>query len=304
MILAWLIVIPLAAGALAWPAARLGNAWPRWISLAALALNAVLTISLWAAGGGALPGVRGAWAAELDWPWIADLGIRFHLGMDGFSFLLLMLTFMLGILSVLASWREVTSGTGFFHLNLMWILAGITGVFLALDLFLFYFAWELMIVPMYFLISIWGHERRVYAALKFFIFTQVSGLLMLVAILALYFAHHAATGVYTFQYTDLIGTPLDAGAARWIMLGFFVAFAVKLPVFPLHTWLPDAHTEAPTAGSVILAGLMLKTGGYGLLRFVVPLFPGAAREFAPFALLLAVIGILYGAVLALSLIHI
>jgi NADH-quinone oxidoreductase subunit M len=300
MILAWLIVIPCAAGLLAWWTARFGQSWPRWISAAALALNGVLATVLWAETGGSLPGVQGAWAAELDWNWIPDFGIRFHLGMDGLSYLLLMLTFVLGILSVLASWREITSATGFFHLNLMWILAGITGVFLALDLFLFYFAWELMIVPMYFLISIWGHERRVYAALKFFIFTQVSGLLMLVAILALYFAHHGATGVYTFQYTELLGTPLDPGTARWIMLGFFVAFAVKLPVFPLHTWLPDAHTEAPTAGSVILAGLMLKTGGYGLMRFVVPLFPEAAREFAPIALLLAVIGILYGAMLAFA----
>ncbi len=193
--------------------------------------------------------------------------------MDGLSLLLVLLTLFLGIVSVLASWTEITTSIGFFHLNLLWILAGILGVFLALDLFLFYFAWELMLVPMYFLIAIWGHERRVYAAIKFFIFTQLSGLLMLIAILALYFAHHRATGVYTFEYTDLLGTPLSAAAAMWIMLGFFIAFAVKLPMVPFHTWLPDAHTEAPTAGSVILAGLLLKTGAYGLIRFAVPLFP-------------------------------
>ena len=155
----------------------------------------------------------------------------------------------------------------------MWVLAGIAGVFLAVDLFLFYFAWELMLVPMYFLIVIWGHERRVYAAVKFFLFTQCSGLLMLIAILALYFIHHQTTGVYTFEYSELLGTQISPGAELWIMLGFFVAFAVKLPVVPLHTWLPDAHTEAPTAGSVILAGLLLKTGAYGLMRFVIPLFP-------------------------------
>jgi len=211
-----------------------------------------------------------------------------------------LLTLFLGIVSVLASWTEITKGVGFFHFNLLWILAGIIGVFLAIDLFLFYFAWELMLVPMYFLIAIWGHERRVYAATKFFLFTQLSGLLMLIAILALYFAHHRATGIYTFEYTELLGTPLDPLTAMWIMLGFFIAFAVKLPMVPLHTWLADAHTEAPTAGSVILAGLLLKTGAYGLIRFAVPLFPDASRAFAPVAMTLAVIGILYGAILAFA----
>jgi NADH-quinone oxidoreductase subunit M len=199
---------------------------------------------------------------------------------------------------VLAAWREIRENTGFFYLNLLFILAGIAGVFLATDLFLFYFAWELMLVPMYFLIAMWGHENRTYASIKFFIFTQLSGLLMLIAILALYFAHHAATGVYSFQYDDLLGTAMAPSTAIWIMLGFFIAFAVKLPMVPFHPWLADAHTEAPTAGSVILAGLLLKTGAYGMLRFVVPLFPEAARAFAPVAMTLAVIGILYGAILA------
>jgi len=187
---------------------------------------------------------------------------------------------------------------GFFHLNLLWILAGIAGVFLAVDLFLFYFAWELMLVPMYFLIVIWGHENRTYAAMKFFIFTQLSGLLMLIAIVALYFVHHAVTGIYTFEYADLLGTQMAPQTEMWIMLGFFVAFAVKLPMFLLHTWLPDAHTEAPTAGSVILAGLLLKTGAYGMLRFVVPLFPNAAHTIAPAAMALGIAGILYGAIQA------
>jgi len=167
-------------------------------------------------------------------------------------------------------------------------------------LFLFYFAWELMLVPMYFLIALWGHERRIYAAIKFFLFTQLSGLLMLVAILSLYFLHHQTTGQYTFEYDQLLSTSLSARAALWIMMGFFAAFAVKLPLFPFHTWLPDAHTEAPTAGSVILAGLLLKTGAYGMIRFIVPLFPGAAREFAPVAMILGAVGIIYGAVLAFA----
>lgn len=301
MILLWLIVILLAGGVAAWISARWSASAPRWISLAAVALDFFLGVGLWASNYGMLSlnlAAPGGWLEELDWDWIPQFGIRFHLAMDGLSLLLLMLTFFLGIVSVLASWTEIREGIGFFHFNLMWILAGITAVFIAIDLFFFYFAWELMLVPMYFLISIWGHERRVYAAVKFFLFTQLSGLLMLIAILALFFAHRNATGISSFEYTELLGTHLNPAGAIWIMLGFFVAFAVKLPMFPFHPWLPDAHTEAPTAGSVILAGLMLKTGGYGLIRFVVPLFPGAARAFAPVAMVLAVIGILYGAILA------
>ena len=281
MILLWLILIPLIAGVLAWAVARWSASATRWIALIAVLIDFVLALSLWI--GNFHAGLH-TWFEQADWAWIPQFGIRFHLALDGLSLLLLMLTFFLGILSVLASWNEITEAVGFFHLNLLWILAGIAGVFLAVNLFLFYFAWELMLVPMYFLISIWGHENRVYAAVKFFLFTQLSGLLMLIAILALFFLHYHATGVYTFEYEELLGTAMSPTAEMWIMLGFFVAFAVKLPVVVLHTWLPDAHTEAPTAGSVILAGLLLKTGAYGMLRFVVPLFPHAARTFAPVAM--------------------
>ncbi|MDQ2861849.1 MAG: NADH-quinone oxidoreductase subunit M, partial [Pseudomonadota bacterium] len=228
------------------------------------------------------------------------LGIRLHLGLDGLSLLLILLTIGLGAVSVVASWSEITRQVGFFHFNLMLTLAGVIGVFLALDLFLFFFFWELMLVPMYFLIVIWGHERRIYAAVKFFLFTQGSGLLMFVAILALAFINYRQTGTLTFDYFALAHVPLGPATQMWIMLGFFVAFAVKLPAVPFHTWLPDAHTEAPTAGSVILAGLLLKTGAYGLLRFAVPLFPEAAARFAPVAMTLGVIGILYGAVLSFA----
>jgi NADH-quinone oxidoreductase subunit M len=295
MILVWFLVVLMAGGVLAWIAARWSAATARWISLAAVIIDFTLGLWLWVSRG-----IRTGWIAEVDSSWVPQFGIHFHLAIDGLSLLLVMLTFFLGILSVLASWTEITEAVGFFHFNLMWILAGVTAVFLAMDLFLFYFAWELMLIPMYFLIALWGHEHRVYASLKFFLFTQISGLLMLVSILTLYFAHHAATGVFTFQYRDLLSAVLPAGRSLWVMLGFFVAFAVKLPAFPFHPWLPDAHTEAPTAGSVILAGLMLKTGGYGLIRFVVPLFPDASRAFTPVALALAVIGILYGAILAFA----
>lgn len=299
MILLCLIAILFVAGILAWLAARWSAAASRWIALGATAADFIIGLIVWLRHYGELSLLpHNRWIEQLDWNWIPRFGIHFHLAMDGLSLLLLMLTFFLGIVSVLVSWNEIQERIGFFHLNLLWVLAGITGVFLALDLFLFYFAWELMLVPMYFLIALWGHERKQYASVKFFIFTQLSGLLMLIAILALYFTHHAATGVYTFEYEQLLGTPLSSSYAWWMMLGFFVAFAVKLPVVPVHTWLPDAHTEAPTAGSVVLAGLLLKTGAYGLLRFVVPLFPGAARQFAPIAMILAVIGILYGGLLA------
>ncbi|HVB29005.1 MAG TPA: NADH-quinone oxidoreductase subunit M [Terriglobia bacterium] len=301
MILVWLIVILLVAGILAGFAGRVSKTLPRVISLVAVSIDFVISLALWAENSSQIKFLpQNDWFKQVDWTWIPQYGIHFHLAMDGLSLLLILLTFLLGIMSVLVSWKEIQDGVGFFHFNLMLILAGILGVFLAVDLFLFYFMWELMLVPMYFLIAIWGHERRIYAAIKFFIFTQISGLLMLIAILALYFIHHSVTGIYTFEYNDLLGTALTPHMAMLLMLGFFVAFAVKLPMFPFHSWLPDAHTEAPTAGSVILAGLLLKTGVYGMLRFVVPLFPGAAHEFAPIAMTLGVIGIIYGAILAFA----
>jgi NADH-quinone oxidoreductase subunit M len=297
MILVSVVGILLIGGVLAGLAGRWSERLARWISLVAIGIDLVLAGIVWV---GKASSATGRWLDEVDWGWVPGLGIHFHLAVDGLSLLMLALTLFLGIVAVLASWTEIQEKVGFFHFNLMWVLAGIAGVFLAIDLFLFYFAWELMLLPMYFLIMIWGHERRVYAGAKFFLFTQCSGLLMLIAILALYFIHHKTTGVYTFEYSELLTTQLSHRAEFWIMLGFFVAFAVKLPVVPLHTWLPDAHTQAPTAGSVILAGLLLKTGAYGLIRFVVPLFPGAVSDFTPLALALAAVGIVYGAVMAYS----
>ena len=177
-----------------------------------------------------------------------------------------------------ASWTEIREHVPAFHLTLLWTLAGTMGVFLALDLFLFYFFWELMLVPMYFLIGVWGHERRVPAAFKFFLFTQGGGLLLFAAILGLYFLHGHSTGVYSFEYQQLLQGVAPSSFTFLLMLSFFLGFAVKLPVVGLHTWLPDAHTEAPTAGSVVLAGLLLKTGAYGMLRFALPLFPARARN--------------------------
>ncbi len=301
MMLIWFILVPLIGGVLAWVLGKRDARRARWIALGALAVVLLRVVILWMqAPSLATPGKGGAWLAEVNLPWIPQLGISFHLAVDGLSLLLLALTALLGILSVAASWTEIREQVGPFYLQLLWVLAGINGVFLSLDLLLFYFFWEMMLVPMYFLIAQWGHEHRAYAATKFFLFTQFSGLLMLLAILGLYFAHGSATHTYTFDYQQLLGTATSGPLAMLLMLGFFVAFAVKLPVVPVHTWLPDAHTEAPTAGSVVLAGLLLKTGAYGLLRFVVPLFPQAALAFAPVAMILGVIGILYGAILSFA----
>lgn len=301
MILAWLILLLLAAGLVAWLLDRRGSQWPRWIALGALAIDLVLTLILWIEREAAVSlSNQGVWLADLSVPWIPRFGITFHLALDGFNLLFVFLTLFLGITSVVASWTEITEHVGFFHFNLLWVLAGVLGVFLAMDLFLFFVFWELMLVPMYFLISVWGHERRVYAAVKFFLFTQAGGLLMLIAILGLVFIHVRQTGVVTFDYTQLLDTKMDRTVAMWLMLGFFVAFAVKLPAVPFHVWLPDAHTEAPTGGSVILAGLLLKTGAYGMIRFAVPLFPEAAQTFAPVAMTLGAIGILYGGMLAFA----
>lgn len=286
MILTWLIVIPILGGTVAWIASRWSASLARWIALAACGLLLALAAA--------------APALEQRAAWIPSLGISYHLGMDGLSMVLVLLTGVLGLVAVASTWTEITERVGAFLFLLMALLAGIVGVFLALDLLLFYFFWELMLIPMYLLIAFWGHENRRYAAIKFFLFTFIGGLFMLLGIIGIYVVHGRATGVYTFDYQALLGTAMPARYGLWLMLGFFVGFAVKLPSVPLHTWLPDAHTQAPTAGSVVLAGLMLKTGAYGLMRFAVPLFPAASVAIAPAAWVLGVASILYGAVLTFA----
>ncbi|WP_166252912.1 NADH-quinone oxidoreductase subunit M [Marinobacter salicampi] len=305
MILVWLILIPFLGGLLCWQAERWGPQAPRWIALATMAFVLVISLGLWWVGDFTLTTVTepGQWAYEWRVPWIPRFGIEIHLALDGLSLVLIALTGFLGVLAVLCSWQEIVRRVGFFHLNLLWILGGVVGVFLALDLFLFFVFWEMMLVPMYFLIALWGHsgsegKTRIRAATKFFIYTQASGLLMLAAILALAFINQANTGNWSFAYEALRQTELSETASTWLMLGFFIAFAVKLPVVPLHGWLPDAHAQAPTAGSVDLAGILLKTAAYGMLRFALPFFPEASAEFAPIAMTLGLVGIFYGAVLA------
>ena len=301
MIIIWIILILIITGLAAWYSGKFNENLPRWISLIGLLIDFIIILIFWLSEPITINLTSNDnWLVRFNSEWIPQFGISLNFALDGLSLILVVLTIFLGILSVLTSWTEIKDRIGFFHFNLLWILAGIVGVFTSLDLFLFYFFWELMLVPMYFLIGIWGHEKRIYAAYKFFIFTQASGLLMLLSILGLYFIHGNQTGIYTFNYFELLLTQLPSGMEWLLMFGFLIAFAVKLPLVPVHNWLPDAHTQAPTAGSVILAGLLLKTGAYGLLRFVLPLFPNVSIEFAPYAMFLGVIGILYGAKLAFA----
>ncbi len=239
------------------------------------------------------------YALELNVPWIASPQIHFHMGVDGLSVFLIVLTTFLTPISILASWNSVHHRMKEFFVMLLLLEVGVIGVFLALDLFLFFLFWEIMLIPMAFLIGIWGHERRIYAAIKFVLYTMAGSILMLVGILWLYNA------TKTFDLVQ-IQAAMQGGALQLspqtemiLFLAFFVAFAIKVPLFPLHTWLPDAHVEAPTAGSVILAGVLLKMGTYGLMRFCLPLFPNASRKAAPYVAVLAIIGIIYGALVAM-----
>ena len=226
-------------------------------------------------------------------------GIDYHVGVDGISLFLVLLATFLTPLALLSSWRAVDHRVREFSFFMLLLETGMIGVFVSLNLFLFYVFWEAMLVPMYFLIGIWGGRRRIYATMKFVLFTMFGSLLMLVGILALHSAYHAATGTYSLTIADLAAVPLSPALQTWLFLAFGLAFAVKIPLFPLHTWLPDAHVEAPTAGSVLLAAVLLKMGAYGFLRLGLPLFPQAAATFAPGLSVLAVIGIIYGGLMAL-----
>ncbi len=261
-------------------------------------LEFVVSLGLWWSYNPANSG----WQASIDMAWIPTWGVRFTLGIDGIALMMVLLTTFIMPLAVLGSWTSIRTKVRSYYALLLILTTGMLGAFLARDLFLFYVMWEVMLVPMYFIIGIWGGERRIYASLKFFIYTMLPSLLMLVAIIYLGLHVRTAMGTPDFSYDHLLTvSDIPQRAALWLFAAFFLAFAVKVPMFPFHTWLPDAHVEAPTAGSVILAGIMLKMGTFGFLRFALPLFPGAAMNptIRMIILVLAVIGIIYGALVAM-----
>jgi NADH-quinone oxidoreductase subunit M len=248
------------------------------------------------------PGQPGFQFTE-SYEWIPSIGARYALGMDGISFLLVMLTTLLGAISILSSWSAIQTRVKEYYLLFLLLQTGMLGVFMSLDFFLFYVFWEVMLVPMYFLIGVWGSERRLYAAIKFFLYTLAGSVVMLLAILAIYFNYAKMSGVYTFDIPTLMAaTPkFSLALQQWLFWGLFFAFAIKVPMFPFHTWLPDAHTEAPTAGSVILAGVLLKMGTYGFVRFSLPMLPAASssRKIVMVMVTLSIIAIIYGALVCM-----
>lgn len=232
--------------------------------------------------------------------WIKRFGIHYFLGVDGISLLLVLLTTFITVVCILASWTEITRKVKGYMALFLYIETASLGIFMSMDLFLFYVFWEAVLIPMVFIIGVWGGTRRLYSAIKFFIFTFLGSLFMFIGILALYFYHGKMTGVYTFDATTLFQNPVPPELQFWIFIAFFMGFAVKVPMFPLHTWLPDAHTEAPTAGSIVLAAVLLKLGAYGFLRFSLPLLPNASMQFAPLMIGISIFAIIYGALVTIA----
>jgi NADH-quinone oxidoreductase subunit M len=272
----------------------------RYVALGVALLAFVLSLALLASFDPAATGTGGFTFVE-SVPWIPAFGIEYTVGIDGISLVLVVLTTLLTWISILASFRPINERVKEYMISFLILEVGMLGVFMALDLFLFYVFWEIVLVPMYLIIGIWGGPNRIYATLKFVLYTLVGSLLMLVAILATAFAYQSATGswVGAFDYLALRGFGFDTTLQVAAFLAFFLAFAIKVPMWPFHTWLPDAHVEAPTAGSVILAGVLLKLGGYGFIRFALPLFPDAAQTFAPLIVVLSLIAIIYGAIVSI-----
>jgi len=277
----------------------------RWIALGFTTVAFIVSLFLLRGVGGGASGFN----FEENYSWVGAIGARYHVGVDGISLWLVILTTLLMPISILSSWTAITKRQSTYYVLMLLLESAMIGVFVSLDLLLFYLFFEASLVPMFFLIGIWGGDNRIYAAVKFFIFTAFGSLLMLAAIIGLYYVHASVAGTGSFDYVTLTESvkagKLALGSNEWwnvgtmMFLAFALAFCIKVPLFPFHTWLPDAHTEAPTAGSVILAAILLKMGTYGLMRFNFTLFPDQSREFAYIFIILAIIGIIYGALVAM-----
>mgnify|MGYP001579318652 CR=1 FL=1 len=296
MILPWILIVPFIGGVLA--LGGRARAWPRYAACAALALDTFLLVWLWGRLSAAGDSVR--WIAEYTVPWIPQLGINFHLAMDGLSLLMALLTCGVGLAALVGFWGVERKNEGFFIFLFMAAISSLLGVFLAADLMLFFIFFEVMLLPAFALIAIWGNEDRRRAAIRFFIFTQAGGLLMLVSILGLYVSHYNATGGPSFAYADLLESAPESGFSMLFLCGFLIAFAVKLPIVPFHSWQPAAYASAPPEASILLSALMAKTAGYGLLRFAIPFFPAEAAKIAPYAMVFGVVTILYASWLAFA----
>ena len=263
----------------------------RWIANSVAGIGFLVSVPLWFRYDPA----GGAWQFVERAEWIPSIGASYFLGVDGFSVLLILLTTLMGFIAILSSWTAITERVKEFYVFMLVLQTGMLGAFVSLDFLLFFLFWEVMLVPMYFLIGIWGGGRRLYSAIKFFLYTLVGSVVMLLGILALYFSNQQS-----FDITQMQGLTLPFELQKWVFLTFFLGFAIKVPMFPFHTWLPDAHTDAPTAGSVILAAILLKMGTYGFIRFSLPILPDASRYFVPLIVGLSIVGIIYGALVALA----
>src|SRR6195256_3540067 len=296
--LSLILFVPLAGALLLLLVPRQNENAIRWIANVVAFLGFAISIPLWFPSFYD-PQVAGFQLIERA-PWIPSIGAQYFLGVDGFSALLILLTTMMGFIAVLSSWTAITERVKEYYIFLLVLQTGMHGAFMSLDFLLFFLFWEVMLVPMYFLIGIWGSANRLYSAIKFFLYTLVGSVVMLLGILALYFYGHSVTGVYSFDITQFHKLAVPFDLQWWVFLAFFLGFAIKVPMFPFYTWLPDAHTDAPTAGSVILAAVLLKMGPYGFLRFSLPILPDATRHYVPFIAVLSIIGIVYGALVALA----
>ena len=268
----------------------------KWIANIFVGLGFLVSLPLWFWYESEDP----SWQFVEQADWIPSIGAQYFLAVDGFSTLLILLTTLMGVIGVLSSWTAITMRVKEYYIFLLALQTGMLGAFMALDFLLFFLFWEVMLVPMYFLIAIWGSDNRLYSAIKFFLFTLIGSVVMLLGILAVYFYHYDVTGVYTFDITRFHELNIPFNTQWWIFLAFFLGFAVKVPMFPFHTWLPDAHTDAPTAASVILAAVLLKMGTYGFIRFSLPILPDATVTFVPWVVGLSIVGIVYGALVAMA----
>ena len=268
----------------------------RWVANGFAMLGFLVSLPLWFW----LDTTSPDWQFVERHDWIPSIGAEYFLGVDGFSTLLILLATLIGAIAVLSSWTAITERVKEYYIFLLVLQTGMIGAFVALDFLLFFVFWEVMLVPMYFLIGIWGSANRLYSAIKFFLFTLVGSVIMLLGILAVYFYNYDITGVYTFDITRFHELNMPFEYQWWVFLAFFLGFAVKVPMFPFHTWLPDAHTDAPTAGSVILAAVLLKMGTYGFIRFSLPILPEATLVFVPWVVGLSIVGIIYGALVAMA----